>query len=276
MTVTRRNTLIGLAALAVTAPVHGALPDPRRRALAALLAMRYGGSGRPVIWTMRGTRYGQIDNILTPLWTMNVFSVLRARNVTPDGFVSETLEIVVNSDLATGEPLTRWRNPYTGEDLPMRSVPVGPIAVPQTLDGPKLPVNALPGASITSTTSGNGPLSERGDDVWLRMDSGASVSRPTGRPYIVNDFAEYHASRRKIDAGGFVPATMSFVAVTGWQRWMNMGERPGGLVARAAGRKAARLADVDSEVRRAVGLVHPKIVADPVAALSRAPEAFER
>ena len=69
---------------------------------------------------------------------------------------------------------------------------------------------------------------------------------------------------------------MFFAEVTGWQRWMNMGDRPGNLTSRLTGRKVRRYEDLPQRWREHLAAVAPKIAADPIAALDGPAARFDR
>jgi len=275
--VTRRalvaaGALLPLAARAAGAPDFGA--DPIR----LLRRVRYAGDERPFFWWMAGTRYGQVDNRLEPLFDMAILSVMRVKGTDPDRFAVTSLELVAPLDLAGGAALVRWRNPYTGAELTPTPRPVGPLTTVYSPDGREPPAQ-LPGSRIEMRKPPYRVLATDGD-VFVRDDSFAEAIALDGKspPYPVGDLAEYHARRRDLetDAARFVPATVAFTAVTGWQRWMGMAGRPGGSVARAMGRKVQRLGEVPDRVLAPLRATFADVMADPVAALDRPPYRFER
>lgn len=276
-----RRSLALVAAAALAAGDAHAKPrldlQSKRGRLTALRRIRYVGDDRLFFWWLKGVRYGQRDNALTPLFAVNVLSILRLRSDGEDAFTPSSLELVVNSDRESGQALSVWRNPYTGEAIPVRSIPVGPVRQPHTIDGYR-PPETLGGAKLNARSS-FGPFEVVGDDVWMNGDSTAEVTQPDGgAPFRVNDLATYHASRRDLEAMSrpFVPATVSFEAVTGWQRWMGMKGMPGGCFVRAAGRKIQRLEDAPTDLLALMQAAHPAILADPAAALDKPEFRFDR
>lgn len=277
-----RRVAAGLLGSALAAPAlaraSGLDPENKTDALAIYRRMRLCGDQRTFFWWMSGTRYAQIENRLTPMFDIEICSIMRVRDTGPDAFELSQLEMVFNRPVGGGPLLDRWTNPMTGEELTPVYRPVGPVKVPYTVDGSRPPAE-LPGARIEMTRPPK-RIVINGDDVFLRDDSQAEVIQNdgVGRPYRVNDFAEYHASRRAVEnrREAFVPATVSFTAVTGWQRWWKMADRPGGSVARAMGRKVARWEEMPAFTREAVAKLYPTIAADPTKALDLPAFRFER
>ena len=80
-------------------------------------------------WWLQGPKIGQVGATLTPLFTNSVGTIQRVRQLPDGGFEVTQLEMVFALDLVTGAPLAEWRNPYTGELLPIRFRPLGPTTI---------------------------------------------------------------------------------------------------------------------------------------------------
>ena len=229
-------------------------------------------------WWLQGPKIGQVGATLTPLFTNSVGTIQRVRQLPDGGFEVTQLEMVFALDLVTGAPLAEWRNPYTGELLPIRFRPLGPTTIRYRPDNSRVLPTEIGGAPIESRATTHPPLIV-GDDVFVRDESIARVMSP-GRttPFEVNDIATYHGSLANLvdPAVTMGEATVFFAEVTGWQRWMNMGDRPGSLTSRLVGRKVRRYADLPESWRARLAQLAPDIAADPVAALDRPAAKFDR
>jgi hypothetical protein len=272
--------MLGMAAAATAVAAratNATLQDPGSR-LRVLRALQFQNADGPLYWWLKGVRYGQIDSVLTPFFALNVLTIMSIKTESPTAFTVRSLEVIVNTDLTTGAPVARWRNPYTSEELAVRVMPLGPAEIRYTAAGMEPPAG-LPGARLESSTS-IGPVTTAGDDIWIRSDTAAVATPLDGAspPFRVNDLAEYHGRVAEVMSPQrpFVSATVAFTAVTGWQRWMRMADRAGGCVVRASGRKARRYGDVPSDIRALVAEAFPAIHADPLAALAQPPFKFER
>lgn len=97
-------------------------------------------------------------------------------------------------------------------------------------------------------------------------------------PFEVNDIAVYHGSLANLTdtAVTSAEAVVFFAEVTGWQRWMNMGDRPGNLTSRLTGRKVHRYEDLPATWRAQLARVAPQLAADPIGALDRTEARFDR
>jgi hypothetical protein len=172
----------------------------------------------------------------------------------------------------------RWRNPYTGETLDVPFAPVGPATVHYRPDNTRDLPTELGGTRLEATATIHPPVII-GDDVLQRDESRARVFTPgRAQPFEVHDHATYHGSLANLGDPDVTigEATVSFADVTGWQRWMNMGERPGGITGRLFGRKLRRYEDLPAAWRARLAQVAPQIAADPVAALDAPAAKFER
>ena len=231
-----------------------------------------------VFWWLQGVKYGQVGTTLTPLYTASIGTLQRIRHAADGGFEVTQLEMNVLLDLQTGRALDAWRNPYTDEVLPVRLSPVGPTVTRYGADNVRVLPKEIGGTPLEATATLHPPLIV-GDDVFQRDESVARVFTPgRDKPFEVNDIAVYHGSlanlsdpRVKVGA-----ATVFFAEVTGWQRWMNMGDRPGGLTSRMVGRKVSRYEDLPADWRANLARVAPRVAADPIAALDAVAAQFDR
>jgi hypothetical protein len=231
-----------------------------------------------VWWWLQGPKYGQVGTTLTPLFSMLVGTLQRVAPRADGGFDLTSLEMVFLADPESGARLTQWRNPYTGETLPVKFAPLGPSTVRYRADNSRVLPTEIGGARLESSVTTSAPLVV-GDDVFVRDTSTARVFTP-GRttPFEVNDLSTYHGSLRNLTdpAVTMGAATVSFAEVTGWQRWMNMGDRPGNLTSRSSGAKVASFEAMPANWRAMLAEVAPQIAANPVAALEGPAARFDR
>jgi hypothetical protein len=257
-----------------------AMLDPRRAADLALLYRKlvYRSDDGILWWWLQGPKYGQVDATLTPLFTLNVGTVQRVKQRNDGGFDLTSLEMVFLTDVETGAPLSAWTNPYTGETLPVKMNPVGPTTIAYAADNSRTLPTELGGSRLEATSIRHQPVIV-GDEVFLRADDQARVFSP-GRtsPFVVNDLTTYHGSLRELSdpAVTMASAKAFFAEVTGWQRWMKMGDRPGGLTSRSSGAKVKSYDEMPAPWRALLESQAPDIAADPVAALDRPAARFDR
>ncbi len=246
--------------------------------LATYRKMRFALHDKPIFWWMRATKYGLVDGELTPLYGMEIGNISKVVASDGDSFTAKTLEIVYSTDLETGELLHQWVNPYTNATLPMHNVPIGPNTLNHTSEGRELPTE-LPGAKLDASAE-FGPMWAEGDSVWVRDDTSALVTQLDGKskPFRVYDWPTYQSLLTDVQDPSLDSArcNVAFTAVSDWQRWMGMKYRPGNLMSRASGQKAARFEDLPARLRRLLSENHPSIADNPEKALELPPFRFER
>jgi hypothetical protein len=242
--------------------------------------LAYALDDRPVFWWKLGTKYGVVDGEVTPLWGMQVFFVHQVRAHRERDFDVASLEVVFLTDLATGALLDRWRNPYTGEMLPVPNRVFGPEV--QTLGGAGGGVGVeseMPGVSVRRQHS-FGPATIVGDDVWLPVDTTSVVTPRRGgsRPFRVSDLETFHGRLGDLERARVrsAPATAVLHIISSWQGWLRMGDRPGSQVTRLHATKAFSTRDLPTTIRALLEAHYPDILGAPLSALDRAPESFER
>lgn len=231
-----------------------------------------------VFWWLQGVKYGQVGATLTPLYTNLIGTIQRVALTDDGGFDLTQLEMVILLDTDGDKPLSEWKNPYTGEVLPVSFQPVGPITVHYNADDSRELPTTLGGARLESTAEIFPPLIVN-DDVFMSEVIRARVFRPEREyPFEVNDMSHYHGSLQELadPAVTVGSATVSFGEVTGWQNWMNMGSRDGGLTSRTVGRKVASFDMMPQKWRDLLAEKAPEIAADPKAALEGPAAEFDR
>jgi hypothetical protein len=238
--------------------------------LRAWRRLRYAEGGTLAFWWMRATKYGLVDNGLTPLFGMEIGNIARTRDV-PGGFAATALELVFFTDLATGRRTEVVVNPYTGESLPRQDSLVGPTTITYRTDSTEYPAG-LPGVKLEIE-----PLTKifavEGDDVWIHDDATARVTpMAEGAPrFWVSDWSTYQGSRAALadPAVNSVPGHVTFNSVSSWLDWMKMGDRPGYMLSRANGRKFARFDELPASFLDIVRDRYPAILRDPGGALEK-------
>lgn len=278
----RRATVTLAIAGSLLHPIIGraATTDVARPDTATLYKkLRYRADDGLLFWWLDGTKFGQMDADIRPLFGMKVGTMARVKNQ-PDGtFTVTTLEIVFYTDLETGAFLKQWTNPYTGAVIPVSHAPLGPTTLSHNRDGMPIRNTMLGGNRITARSDVH-PLKVVVDDVWLAHDSTASVERDGGKspPFLVNDWSTYLGKLSELSdpANTVGTATVYLQEATGWAKWMGMDRKPGNQVARAVGKKVLSYDEMPDDWRALMAATHPNIVRNPAAALD-APEAkFDR
>ncbi len=283
---TRRKALGGLAGVAASAAFPGAaanaaMPaslDGKKPAHLGLLQKKliYSTDDRPLIWWLRGQKYGSINGQITALWTLNVL-LFKMVNQNNDGsFNARSMEIVYKTDIQSDGLLKSWRNPYNDEVYDEVPLIMGPLTRRFTDTGP-VSQSALPGANIKRTGS-LGPVEIAGDDVWLSADAHVVVDREGQATFRAHDLATYHGRVSDVlnPEVASAPATMTVHIIQSWHPWMNMQDREGTLVTRISGAKCFAVDDLHPRILTLLTEHHPEIASDFVARLEGPPERFDR
>lgn len=281
--VTRRRAVAGLVAAAtyprgVLAETMPLVLDPNNRSHLGLLQKKliYSADDRPLIWWLRGKKYGAINGEIAPLWTLNVL-LFKAVTQNPDGsFDARSMEIVYKTDIQTDALLARWRNPYNGEVYDEVPLIMGPLTRRFTDTGP-VSQSALPGANIQRRGS-LGPVEIAGDNVWLSADAHVVVDREGQATFRAHDLSTYHGYISDVlnPAVQSAPATMTVHIIQSWHPWMNMQDTEGSLVTRISGAKCFVVEDIHPRILTLLKTHHPAIAKDFVARLEGPPERFDR
>ncbi len=277
----RRTVLGGTAAaglLSFVPPAVAATSSEiiatRSRLLPLLRKARYAADNRLVVWWARVPTFGNINARLTPLFTHEVASLYTTKDRDDGGFEAISLEIVFTTATDTGEHIEEIYNPYTEEIVPAVKGAIGPTTIIYTPDETILPA-ALPSVRLDNEAR-LGPALVANGQFWLRDDVTTTVSydEPGKADFFVNDMAIYHGLMAEIEDPD-VPmphATISFESVTSWPAYLNMGDRPGSRLGRGHGQKVASVGEIPERIRTLLERFHPDIMANPLAALSKAPD----
>lgn len=269
------GSLATTVATGASKPVRAAQLDPSRPEHAWQIhrKLRLRTDSGLVFWWIRGPSFGQVGADLTPLYALNYGLVQRVTQRADGGCDVRQLELAFRTDLETGEPLKALRNPYTGESLPIDFNPVGPSdvrfsrenepAVPTELGGSKLKFESIPSRPFVV-----------GDTVYYQLRNRSVVTTPGAADRVINDISMLTgpAAQALDPQTTWVDAKMQSTDVTGWPRWMRMGDRPGGVTLRAIGGKVRRFEDMPPDFLKMLQDARPDIAANPVAALD-GPEA---
>ena len=284
VTISRRNILgAAVAASAMqVAPSHAATRtlDPVKDLGLITRKLHLRADDGVVFWWLVGTKIGQINAVATPLFGMEVGSIMRVVHKPDGGYDLTTLEIVFYTDINTGEWLRKWRNPYTGVTLDVNHGPLGPGTLSYTADGDRAaPRRELGGAIIEGSTR-PGPAMVAGNDVWVRWDNTSKVTQKdgSGRPFLVNDWVTVHGSAADIlnPARPFIAATSELHEITSWSKWLDMGDRDGNTAARAVGAKVRSYAEMPTKWRSLIAQAHPDVAKDPIGALDKPAARLDR
>jgi hypothetical protein len=237
--------------------------------LTAFMRLACSLDDRLIIWWMEGMRYGVVDAQATLLFGMKVGMFQRFYRQPDGNFKLAMFELTYYTDLATGEPLETFANPYTNEANAVRHVRLGPEIRHQTPAGLARPDNPM----VTEYHSALGPALVRGDHVWIPTDVEATIQfpKPTAPSIILNLYTTAHG--RLSDALNpdlkSAPCELNFQNVLKWEPFMRMADHPGHMMSRAAGRKLESMDELPADYLAMAQRLHGKYIDDPLATLEK-------
>ena len=270
----RFTALLALAPLCQTACTRGTTAAPEPDLLDSWIRLAAATDERLVIWWMTGQRYGVVNARSTLLYGMQV-GIFQRFFAQPDGsWKIAMFELTYYTDLATGDLLETWQNPYTGITNQVQHVRLGPEVRLQTATGQYAdPDDSFVQKMLSHYEATLGPMRTDGNKVWIPTSVEALISFPSPRvPDIkLNHYTTVsgHTDAALDPTRASVPASLSFQNVIAWEPWMQMGDHPGHLMSRAYGRKLESLAEMPEDYLRLARAVHPKLIADPLQTLAK-------
>jgi len=252
--------LVGLGLLGGSVgAASGALTEEELRWYRRLV---YSGVDDEVIWSILGVKYGRVGNSLTPLWNTNTIGFSRIRYPEQGGYRVDTLEVVFYTDLASGERLESWYNPYTSREVEV--IVPAPAAV-SSYHSEVGPSERTAGGGIRIAESIQPPRTI-GGDTWVQVEKRVAVAPDPAEALIFSsiEFVDYRGGTDDLRSGApRVEATLQLEIVSDWLPWMEMGGRAGGLYTRAKGTKLFTLDDLPASSRQLLKRHYPEIAEDP-------------
>ena len=240
--------------------------------------MRLAGSldDRLVIWWMDGMRYGVVDARTTLMFGMKVGMFHRFFRQSDGSYKYAMFELTYYTDLETGALLQTFDNPYTGETNQVQHVRLGPEIRVMTHGGIARPENPM----VTEYHSTLGPELINGDDLWIPIDVEAKIEfpKPTAPKIVLNHYTTVHGQLSDALDPSLASASckLNFQNVLRWEPFMRMGDHPGHMMSRAAGRKLESVDDLPDDYREMAERMHSRYIADPVATLQKLTDRIEQ
>jgi hypothetical protein len=158
-----------------------------------------------------------------------------------------TREVAYYKDLASGDIMKEWANPFTNEKNEVLQVANDPVNSRYAAPKPGEP--------------GRFPFMANGDDVFLRLDVPLAYpnalppaefpAESTGITYLASEHFTFFSKKKDLDDTKqvSVPLTYAWARTGPWLPWMKMGTRPGYLLYSGHGKKFERFDDLPADVR---------------------------
>jgi hypothetical protein len=224
--------------------------------------------GEPVTYWWFGDMYsrvpGERDRLLFRVEGMNV----RQCDTVADpkrggtGFRYVSRELLLYEDPASGAPLARWHNPWTGEDVDVVQVANDPVNAREA---------TFPLGRDGSPQKWTGRI--LGNQWWTTVTVPLFYDNPLQGSYQDYVGGKYHAVEMFNSFGDLDDLTsaktatarvrVGWVRICGWLPWMKMGDRPGEVYFHAAGQKLGRWEELPATLREEIRRHYPAWVAPP-------------
>lgn len=236
----------GLAACAMLAsgPADARTLDPSnpQDALEISKRLQCGVSeDEPAVYHWSGNVYGRSpgmrDKLLFKGEGMNIRRCVEVNDPKRGkGWRLISREVMLMLDPKTGEVLSQWENPYTGETVEVMQIHNDPV------NGRPNFATGADGKPMTLDS-----MCDAGPFVFMPFEAPLFYPNPLAGEYQEFIGGEYHAMEifdfAALKSELFDSTTptaypiVSWVRISGWAPWMKMGSRPGQMVFNAMGRK---------------------------------------
>lgn len=264
--VTRRNLLLSATGAALYATLPGVADAEAQRSFVPdfadpVEALRahvklVGSLGKEtVISFYRLNIYADLnEGNFVPLFTLNNLLVDKWEPLGDDTYQMLKYEAGYYTGIDDYDVLETFTHPLTGKAVPVQNFRLGPV--PRGYDKDKYTVMGYNPDPL--------PLEVIGDRVFLAtqsIESAPSFTDPTKTRY-TNSFMTYSATLADMQDPDLAsaPVHAQLQNKTEWAQWMEMGDQPGGTVARGYGSKVAGLDNLPSGVLEQFGQQTPQIL----------------
>lgn len=220
--------------------------------------------GAEVIVHYSGVTFGMVDDTTAiPLYGMEGISPVRSYRL-PDGTVRYLArEIAQFTDLATGNVLESWKNPFSEETVevwPLRNGPLNYAISPNT------PVDSGGWKMLTKPPGPSPskgfyvPVFVEGDDLIMALDAQATRKSPlqpaewpresNGPNLVYSEHNTWKAKLADIENPDLhtIPVFAAWHSIKPWRPWMLMGQKPGRIYNHLRARKLTRLEDAPKKL----------------------------
>lgn len=190
-----------------------------------------------VIYYAKGKIYGFVEGERDkPLLGYEMYNIGRNIKTGENEYQLLTNEVLLYTDLKTGEVLDQFTNPYTGEDVDVLHVWNSPVNQEQKLQGKYGPWGV-------NHTKVGGDMVCMNADIFLAYPSPLTVEEypenSQSNLYEASELFQFFFSEKDINNPELtsVPTTISWTRIGPWLPWMKMGQRQGSVVYQGAGYK---------------------------------------
>lgn len=207
---------------------------------------------------------GEKDRLLFTVYGVNVRQCGRVQDpVRGAGFRSVSREVMYYLDPATGKPIDRWRNPWTGETVDVIHVANDPVNMRQPTferreDGTPL-ATSLRRYDDLLVASNEVPL------FYSNPLAGEYQAYVGGTYHAMEIFNTFYRAADLLDAKRtrIGESRLTWQRVSQWLPWMKMGDRPGLMIFNATGYSTFDRARLPESLVTLMTERHPAYLAPP-------------
>lgn len=235
---------------------HFDVTTPEGR-LMAYVRLRGSLDGASVLWWYRGIQYGVVDLAPKRLWAIQGLQVTSFSRRDDGSFDNLFRDVMLYQDLATGEALKEFRNPYTGEMVAPVAQIMGPASLIYSRAGAAVKdLENLPPGLDTDWRVDRALIN--GDDIILHEEGHSRVTDAPTR-VVVNDFLTLQGRVEDATNPNVVnaPARYTYSSIATWPAFMRMGGREGYLFGRGNARKLQARREVNPALLEQVLALEP-------------------
>lgn len=213
------------------------LDDPKDNMTAFLKVRGSLDENEEVIYYANGKIYGFVGGERDkPLMGFEMYNIGRNVKVGDYDYQLLTNEVLLYTDLVTGEVLETFQNPYTGKEVDVLHVWNAPVNQEQKLQGKYGPWG------VSHTKLGDDMICMNAD-IFLAYPSPLTKKEyPENSQsdlYEAAELFQFFFSEKDINNPNLhsVNVAISWTRLGPWLPWLNMGQRPGNMVYQGAGYK---------------------------------------
>lgn len=223
--------------------------------------------GKPVVFWWKGGAYsrvpGERDRHLFNVEGMNIRQCGTVRDPQRgEGYRLVSREILLYLDIETGEPLARWKNPWTGRENEVMHVANDPVN-----GSPTFPIGADGAPAKWRGTSMKGRIWTSGEvPLFYKNPLGGDFQEYVGGDYQAMEMLTMFGYERDVlDASKreVTDLTISWARTSNWLPWMEMGDRVGMMIFTTVGKRLAKAEDLSPLMRREIAANYPAYAAPP-------------
>jgi len=222
---------------------------------------------KPVVFWWKGGAYsrvpGERDRHLFNVEGMNIRQCGTVQDPQRgSGYRLVSREILLYLDLETGNPLEKWKNPWTGKENDVVQVTNDPVNGP-----PIFPLGADGAPAKWRGTSMKGRVWTSGEvPLFYKNPLGGDYQEYIGGDYQAMEMLTMFAYEKDLlDASKkeVTDLTISWARTSNWLPWMEMGDRVGMMIFTTVGKRLLKADDLTPLMKQEIATHYPAYTAPP-------------